>query len=719
MCFAGSEVNRVENPPVSPLLAYFNECQKPESKASELKYSEMPLFYVWKGSKNDGQWVLRKRGHGNQIGRLPYRMLSPHNHEYFYMRTLLSVRIGVTGFEELRTIKDDDLEDGEYICKNYKEACQKMGLYHDDTEWDKVMEEASIWGFPKSLRMLAANILLYNRPVDPMTFIANHVESLTEDFRRKNEKAGQSEIHDWLFSELEQLLEAAGSGLKPVGLQEPERVKKTTRAFSHEYNWDLTLLRDEQDNILGKLTEQQTVIFDAITESIKSSDGQTFFIDAPGGSGKSFTANCIMNHVRLSNSMVLACASSGIAATVLKGGSTAHNKFQLPIDLNEDSTCDVREGTSRHQLMIDTKLIVWDEAPMMHRYAINAVDKMLKQVKKNQMDFGGITVVFMGDWRQTLPVVPMSSKEQKIAATLLFADCWKNVRVLKLTENLRIRKHGGDSAWSDYLLSVGEGKLKIECINGIEYTQIPSAMMIESGKVADLISSVYPNLPEMYQDKMWLYNRAIICPKNDDVNEINSVVLSKLPGVEHSFYSIDQVNDNDARATVEVINKLNPQGMPLHKINLKLGAIIMLLRNLNPAEGHCNGTRYVVTNMAKHVIEAVIPDGLHKGKILYIPRIYNTPPKNFTPNMTRIQFPIKLAFAITSNKSQGQSLASIGIYLNAGSLETLIIYFNSLLTPQVSLTMARSTQQRADVATRGVLKCYCVTIPQVETSSES
>ena len=428
-------------------------------------------------------------------------------------------------------------------------------------------------------------------------------------------------------------------------------------------------MRDEQDNILAKLTEQQTVIFDAITESIKSTDGQTFFIDAPGGSGKSFTANCIMNHVRLSNSMVLACASSGIAATVLKGGSTAHNKFQLPIDLNEDSTCDVREGTSRHQLMIDTKLIVWDEAPMMHRYAINAVDKMLKQVKKNQMDFGGITVVFMGDWRQTLPIVPMSSKEQKIAATLLFADCWKNVGVLKLTENLRIRKHGGDSAWSDYLLSVGEGKLKIECINGIEYTQIPSGMMIESGKVADLISSVYPNLPEMYQDKMWLYNRAIICPKNDDVNEINSVVLSKLPGVEHSFYSIDQVNDNDARATVEVINKLNPQGMPLHKINLKLGAIIMLLRNLNPAEGHCNGTRYVVTNMAKHVIEAVIPDGLHKGKILYIPRI---------PNMTRIQFPIKLAFAITSNKSQGQSLASIGIYLNAGSLETVIIYLNSI-----------------------------------------
>ena len=167
-------------------------------------------------------------------------------------------------------------------------------------------------------------------------------------------------------------------------------------------------------------------------------------------------------------------------------------------------------------------------------------------------------------------------------------------------------------------------------------------------------------------DKLWLYNRAIICPTNDDVNDINRVMLELLPGEKQKFYSIDQVNDQDARAPLEIINKLNPQGMPLHKISLKVGAVIMLLRNLNPAEGHCNGTRYVVTNLAKHVIEAVIPEGLHKGKILFIPRIYNTPPKNFSPHMTRIQFPIKLAFAITSNKSQGQSLESIGIFLKAG-----------------------------------------------------
>ena len=209
-------------------------------------------------------------------------------------------------------------------------------------------------------------------------------------------------------------------------------------------------------------------------------------------------------------------------------------------------------------------------------------------------------------------------------------------------------------------------KFEKQIINGIEYNKIPRSMIIESGKITDLVEAVYPNLSTNYKDQVWIYNRAIICPKNDDVAHINKIILDLLPGKEEKFYSIDQVNDQDVRAPIEVINKLTPQGMPLHIISLKVGSIIMLMRNLNPPEGHCNGTRYIITNIAKHVLEAVIPDGLHKGKTLFIPRIFNTPPKNFTPHMTRIQFPIKLAFAITSNKSQGQSLEHIGIFLNAG-----------------------------------------------------
>ena len=99
-----------------------------------------------------------------------------------------------------------------------------------------------------------------------------------------------------------------------------------------------------------------------------------------------------------------------------------------------------------------------------------------------------------------------------------------------------------------------------------------------------------------------------------------------MPGTEQIFYSIDQVNDNDARAIVEIINNLNPQGMPLHK----LGAIYAD-KKLKSSRGYLQWDKVVVTNMARHVIEAVIPDGLLKGKILYIPRFFNKPPRNSIP----------------------------------------------------------------------------------------
>ena len=146
---------------------------------------------------------------------------------------------------------------------------------------------------------------------------------------------------------------------------------------------------------------------------------------------------------------------------------------------------------------------------------------------------------------------------------------------------------------------------------------------------------------------------------------MNSIVLNKIPGEKHSYYSIDRVLDNDLHANIEVINKLTPQGLPLHKIELKKGCMIMLTRNLNAPEGHCNGTRYIVTNLGKYVIEGRIPDGPHKGKVIYIPRIDNRPPKNFSPQLSRLQFPIKLAFAMTSNKSQGQTLLQTGICLQS------------------------------------------------------
>ena len=90
----------------------------------------------------------------------------------------------------------------------------------------------------------------------------------------------------------------------------------------------------------------------------------------------------------------------------------------------------------------------------------------------------------------------------------------------------------------------------------------------------------------------------------------------------------------------------------------------MLLRNFDAVNGHCNGTRYIVLEAGSNIIEAIIAAGTHAGKKLFIPRIVMSPSDTVYPfTMKRKQFPVRPAFGITANKSQGQTLSKVGIYL--------------------------------------------------------
>lgn len=90
----------------------------------------------------------------------------------------------------------------------------------------------------------------------------------------------------------------------------------------------------------------------------------------------------------------------------------------------------------------------------------------------------------------------------------------------------------------------------------------------------------------------------------------------------------------------------------------------MLLRNIDQAEGLCNGTRLIVTRLANHVIEAKIITEKNIGNRVYIPRMSMSPSESPWPfKLVRRQFPIVVSFAMTINKSQGQSLDHVGLYL--------------------------------------------------------
>ena len=113
------------------------------------------------------------------------------------------------------------------------------------------------------------------------------------------------------------------------------------------------------------------------------------------------------------------------------------------------------------------------------------------------------------------------------------------------------------------------------------------------------------------------------------------------------------------------MNTLSPNGLPQHKLQFKANCLIMLLRNLNPSIGLCNGTRMVCKKFDKNVIYAEITTEQHAGEKVLLPRISLKPTKDkdYPFKFTRKQFPIQLCFVMTVNKAQGQTLSHVRVYL--------------------------------------------------------
>jgi ATP-dependent exoDNAse (exonuclease V) alpha subunit len=190
-----------------------------------------------------------------------------------------------------------------------------------------------------------------------------------------------------------------------------------------------------------------------------------------------------------------------------------------------------------------------------------------------------------------------------------------------------------------------------------------------------LIEKIYGEITRMCQlpievYRKYLASRAILAPRNSEVDALNDKVLDKIPGEIKEYPAVDSAFQDGTKYDAipqEDLAGLNLPGFPLSQLKLKIGASIMLLRNLDPAEGLCNGTRMIVTAMRERVIEATIAAGPFAGKRVFIPRVTldSNPTAGLPFTLRRRQFPVRLAFAITINKAQGQSLQVVGLELRS------------------------------------------------------
>ncbi|XP_073137506.1 uncharacterized protein [Henckelia pumila] len=279
------------------------------------------------------------------------------------------------------------------------------------------------------------------------------------------------------------------------------------------------------------------------------------------------------------------------------------------------------------------------------------------------LPFGGKTVVFGGDFRQVLLVVKRGSVQEQIAASISRSTFWNCVDIIHLHQNMRYEE---DAEFSQLLLRIGDGFQHAVHGNFIKLTDSMVIPLEGDHSIYQLIDVVFPNMIEYINDANYMVSRAIITPKNTDVDKINEILISKFSGEELEYVSWDFVeDDNNNIFQEEFLNSLSPSGLPPHRIVLKVGCPVMLLRYVAPELGLCNGTRLICRNLYINFIDAEIIAGPHKGIRYLIHRMLlkSEDDSGLPFELTRNQFPIILSFALIINKEQGQTIPNIGIFL--------------------------------------------------------
>ncbi|XP_058732927.1 uncharacterized protein LOC131604509 [Vicia villosa] len=605
------------------------------TEAQSLTYGQFVSKFVY--HKKEREWRPRKKGF--TIGRLIW--VPPTTGELFYLWMMLTVAKRPKSYEEIRKVGNNQYE-------AFRDACFALGFLEDDKEYiGAVNRPTHVW--KDSWQLLSDGVLHAQRQLALNTELV-----LTE-----------AELQNLTLIEIEKLLQENKRTLKdfkPIPYPDGYVLQQLgNRLIYDERNYDIAKTKTEFTNLFGGLTvmllkkpnfvkdltdhldpNEQRAMYQKIMRAVESQNGAVFFLHGYGGTGKTYMWRTLAAALRSKHDICLTVATSGITSLLLPGGRTAYSKFKIPVPTLDNSTCKIEYNDDVGDLLRQTKLIIWDEAPMI------------------------------------LPVVPRGSRSDIVHSAINASYIWNYVQVLTLTKNTRLQSgltqndKNEMQQFSEWLLRIGEGKVS-EPNDGVTDFEVPPDLLITQFEdpIVAIVDATYPDFIHNFHSIQYLKDRAILASTLEIVEQINNHILDLIPGDMRDYYSSNSVDKSEINddtvvniLTPKFLSSLRTSGLPTHHLKLKVGTPIMLMRNIDQSEGLCNGTRLIVTKLGTHVIEASIIAGKSCGNQVYIPRMDMSPSQSPWPfKLNRRQFPIILSYAMTINKSQGQSLDTVGLYL--------------------------------------------------------
>jgi hypothetical protein len=627
----------------STLLGWF-DLNAADDFAITLLYHEIPSHYTWCNS----QWQRRvqlkvrwlfeacyyycKRMHLQKqaVGRL--YGVSHHNSELFALRMLLSVVKGPTSFEDIATYNG-------VIHETFRNACYARGLMSDDDALIMAMKEiVDTTVSVTQIRQHFARMLVHSAPTDPQGLFNIFVDDVSEHVEGQPDIGAALLAIEDIMKEMNRSLTEADFGF--VLPSQPSHQFQQHRRLSFDTITISEAIR-QRDNLLSKFTSEQ---HDAMHEVMASIDNvhamNVFALISSAGCGKTVFANGIASYLRAQGRTVVCVAASALAAMLLLGGTTAHSTFHIPIPANETSTCNL--SYAEREALKRVSLIIYDECSMVHADVANTVERTLRDVMQNQRPFGGKVVLWMGDFKQLLPVVRFSKGHNH---TIQNCSWWKHVTKLQFSKNWRAAQN---EAYTRFLEDVGNGRLD---------RVVPPAEC-RCSSYDDLITKVYGD----HFDS----GNQILALTLDTCAEINRMCFARLPGVMVESPAADKYVDCSDRDAFppDYVQSLAMKGAPPWMLQFKPGAKYMCIRNIDPVRGLINGTMLKLLSVGRNVIQVQILSGKSSGScdVLLRSMFTITPEASGLPfTILRSQYPIIPAYCLSIHKAQGQSLQKVGI----------------------------------------------------------
>ncbi|KAG7956985.1 hypothetical protein I3843_11G152200 [Carya illinoinensis] len=551
-----------------------------------------------------------------------------------------------------RIVTANPFEVNGVLAPTFREAATMQGLLERDDSVEECLQEASLYQMPCNLRQLFATILVYCNPANPRYLWEHFEQDMSPDFQLIEHS--QSNVRMQVLRSISMTLESMGRDINSFQLLDRNIHFDEDEFLSKEIDDELAVLIPEEDILASTLlNREQQIVYNLVSENVFSNQNAAFFIDGPDGTGKTFLYKALLATIRSRHLIALATASFGVVALILPGGRTTHSRFKINLDNNKNFICSVSKQSGLAKLLQVTKLIIWDETSMSRKEAIEALDRMLKDVNDSELSFGGKVIIFGGDFHQILPVVLKGTRQQQIDVSLVSSYLWPTLTKIRLTENMRARL---DPDFSNYILELGN---EMPPITIDEYAKIPTTMLIpyqnDTAFLDHFLDAGFNDISEYSVNISNMMNRAILTPKDS----------YRFSGEIKQYYSFDETIDASEQAIMEdFLNTLTPNGFPPHQLLLKQNCPIILFRNINPSEGLCNGTRLICCNFDHNVIHAEIVIGHQSGKKVFISKIPFLPKPNENSSFPfkRTQFLIRLNFTMSINKSEGQTAKTISAF---------------------------------------------------------